>query len=127
MLTLHLLFFGALAAGSTVLAWFSHVSAGRASPVRQLTLSSASWLLSAAILFAGMSVFTPKEPATYLPTLAVALFLPMLVASIALFLVNKRWSRSAKLLFAFSLSAVLALGASPSILIATCAVQSNCL
>jgi hypothetical protein len=127
MLQLSLLFFVSLAAGTAVLAWFGHLVALREALPRFALASAASWLLSSLLLFLGMWLFMPKEPALYLPTLAVAFAIPVLAIAVALGLVRNRWSRGGKVLLAMSLSAAFAVFALMFILVATCAVQSNCL
>ena len=127
MFALQLLFFASLALGSTLLACVSH-----AEPIRKTLglftlVSGASWLLSALLLLGGMSLFTPSEPATYLPTLALATSVPAMAIAFALGFVRNRWSRVGKVLLALSLSAGFGLLALMFILVATCAVQSNCL
>jgi len=74
-----------------------------------------------------MSLVTPTEPAAYLPTLALATAVPAITIGFALGFVRNRWSRVGKPLLALSLSAAFGLLAPIFILVATCAVQSNCL
>jgi len=127
MLQLQLVFFASLAAGTVALAWFGHVLAVREALLRFACVSAASWLLAALLLFVGMWIFTPQEPALYFPALAAAHAVPVLVIAVALALVRKRWSREGKVLLALSLSAGFAFFALMFILVATCVVQSNCL
>jgi hypothetical protein len=127
MFALNLLFFVSLAIGSTLLAWVSHADPIRRTLWRFAFVSGASWLLAALLLLGGMSVFTPSEPAAHLPTLVVATFVPAVAIAFAVGFVRNRWSRVGKALLALSLSAGFGLLALMFILIATCAVQSNCL
>jgi hypothetical protein len=127
MLQLHLVFFASLATAAVALAWFGHVVAVREALPRFACVSAASWLLAAVLLFVGMWIFTPKEPALYFPTSAAAQAVPVLVIAVALARVRKRWSREGKVLLALSLSAGFTLFAVIFMLVATCLVQSNCL
>ena len=127
MFALQLLFFASLSVGSTLLVWVTHSESIRKKLGRFAMVSGASWLLSALLLLGGMSLFTPSEPAAYFPTLALATFVPAMAIAFALGFVHNRWSRVGKTLLALALSAGFGLLAIMFILVATCAVQSNCL
>lgn len=127
MLQFQLLFFVSLAAGATALAWSSQIALVRVALSRFALVSAASWLLAAGLLYLGMWAFTPEEPATYLPTSAAAQAAPMLAIAVALAFVRNRWSRTGKVLLSLALSAGFSFFAVIFILVATCAVQSNCL
>ncbi|OPZ14146.1 MAG: hypothetical protein BWZ07_00044 [Alphaproteobacteria bacterium ADurb.BinA280] len=127
MLTLTLLFFAALAIGATSLAWLGHVAVVcKALPIFAFA-SVASLLISALLLFLGMSIFTPGDPALYFPTLVVAQAPSALTIAAAMTLVRNHWSRTGKVCLALSLSLGFSLFGVIFLLWATCAVQSNCL
>ncbi len=127
MLQLQLLFFTSLAASAVALDWFGFPLAVRKTLAHFALSFVANWLLAAALLFAGMFIFMREEPALYFPTLAAAHAVPVFVVCAALAVVHNRWSRKGRVLLALALSAVFALFAFMFVLVATCAVQSNCL
>ncbi len=127
MLLLSVLFFVSLGLGVAFLAWHSHAVCNHELLTRFVPLSLVSWLLASLSLFAGMSIFTPNEPSIYLPTLLVALTVPVVTVACALAVVRKRWSRQAKLALSTMLSAAFSVFAIGFILVSTCAVQANCL